>query len=88
MTERTVGLPDEQQSPSYWRTVWRHCRRNRRGMGGLVFVTLMVVVASLSPLLATNQPILCRYKGQWYLPAIVPAEKDRKSTRLNSSHTR
>lgn len=64
-------------SQSYWRTVWRRIRRNRRGMVGLIFVGAMMLVALLSPLLATNQPIVCRYKGKLYFPAVVEIFQSR-----------
>jgi peptide/nickel transport system permease protein len=65
-------------SQAYWRTVWRRLRRNRRGMAGLVFVVFMCLVAFFSPLLATDQPIVCRYQGRLYFPAIVELFQSRK----------
>jgi len=59
------------RSEAYWSTVWHRLVRNRRGLIGLCFIMLMGMVSLLSPLLATNQPIVCKYKGQWYFPAIV-----------------
>ena len=64
-------------SQAYWRTVWRRVRRNRRGMLGLAFVLLMLVFASLSPLLASNQPIVCRHEGKLYFPAIIELLQSR-----------
>ncbi len=64
-------------SQSYWRTVWRRMRRNRRGMLGLIFVAIMMAVAFLSPLLASNQPIVCRYQGRLYFPAVVELFQSR-----------
>ena len=40
-------------------------------MFGRGIVTVMFLIATFSPLLATNQPIACKYKGEWYFPAIV-----------------
>jgi len=40
-------------------------------MFGLSIVGAMCLIAALSPLLATNQPIVCKYEGKWYFPAIV-----------------
>lgn len=67
----------EPKSQAYWRTVWRRMRRNRRGTVGLLFVLLLVLVAFLSPLLASGQPIVCRYKGQLYFPAVVELFQSR-----------
>lgn len=69
----------ERRSAGYWRTVWRRVRRNRRGMLGLTFVMLMMLIALLSPLLASNQPIACRHEGRWYFPAIVEIFQSRGS---------
>lgn len=72
MTDRPNAKPQPpRSSESYWRSVWRRFRRNRRGVVGLVFVTAMLLVAFFSPLLATNQPIVCVYEGRWYFPAVV-----------------
>ena len=67
-------------SESYWRMVWRRLRRNYRGMIGLTFVLLMAFVAFFSPLLASNQPIVCRYQGKLYFPAIVEILQARDTT--------
>lgn len=58
-------------SGGFWTQVWRRYRRSRGGRVGLLFVVLMLAVWIFSPLLATDQPIVCRYNGQWYFPAIV-----------------
>ncbi len=79
MTDRTMPSAAAPRSEAYWRTVWRRVRRNRRGMAGLTFVVFMMVVASLSPLLASNQPIVCRYKGRLYFPAVVELVQSRGS---------
>jgi ABC-type microcin C transport system permease subunit YejE len=67
-------------SPSYWQTVWRLVRGNKRGMAGLSFVLAMLLVSIFSPFLATNQPIVCRYKGKLYFPAVVEIFQSRNST--------
>jgi peptide/nickel transport system permease protein len=46
-------------------------------MLGLGFVAFMGLVTLLSPLLATNQPIVCRYRGGWYFPALVEIFQSR-----------
>jgi peptide/nickel transport system permease protein len=49
-------------------------------MAGLWFVVLMLVVWVFSPLLATKQPIVCRYKGKWYFPAVIELFQNRNSS--------
>ena len=56
---------------SYRRTLWRRLWRRRRGRLGLFFVFLLIIIWLFAPLLATNQPIVCRYQGRWYFPAVV-----------------
>ncbi len=79
MTEPTnlPSLPD--RSEGYWLSVWRSVRRNRRGLAGLIVVGLMFAVWIFSPLLATNQPIVCKYQGRWYFPAIVELFQARRT---------
>ena len=79
MTDRRLPCPQANRSEGYWRSVWRGVRRNRRGMAGLTVVGLMLVVWIFGPLLATNQPIVCRYQGKWYFPAIVELFQARHS---------
>lgn len=72
MTDHIPTQPErKRKSAGFWRGVWRHFRRNRRGMTGLGFVLLMLALSVFSPLLATNQPIICKYEGKWYTPALV-----------------
>ncbi|MCH9022363.1 MAG: hypothetical protein IID32_06330, partial [Planctomycetes bacterium] len=79
MSEINKPLGSGQVWPGYWRSMWRQFRRNRRSMAGLWFVVLMGMVTIFSPLLATNQPIVCRYEGKWYFPAIVEIFQKRGS---------
>ena len=79
MTEAVEKRTEGAGTGGYWRMVWRSLRRNRRGMAGLCFVVLMLLVALLSPLLATDQPIVCKYQGQWYFPALVELLQARGS---------
>src|SRR5688500_11889917 len=90
MTEpATLETPSAQPSPSsspkgkggksggYWRNVWRRFSRNRRGVVGLAFVASLLLVAFLSPLVASGQPIICKYEGKIYFPAIVEVFQSR-----------
>ncbi len=79
MTESPKTPAKRARSEAYWHTVWRRVRRNRRGMLGLVFVLFMMLVAYSSPLLASSQPIVCRYQGRLYFPAVVELLQSRGS---------
>lgn len=56
---------------SYWSITWRRFRTHRLGMVGLCVVAVLFLVAFLSPILANEQPILCRFDGGFYYPAVV-----------------
>ena len=56
---------------SFWRMVWQRFCRKRRALLGLGFIAAMGLITIFSPLLATNQPIICKFQGKWYFPAIV-----------------
>lgn len=66
-------------SQAFWAVTWRRFRRNPRGMMGLTFVVSLLLITMFSPLLATNQPIVCKYNGQWYFPALVELVQSRKT---------
>ncbi len=70
MIKRKDNIP-KQLSEGFWPVVWRRMRRNRWGMFGFYFVLAMLLVSILSPLLASDQPVVCRYKGKLYFPAVV-----------------
>jgi peptide/nickel transport system permease protein len=47
--------------------------RNRRGACGVVLVGLLVAVGLGAPMLASNQPIICRHEGRLHMPAVKDA---------------
>lgn len=81
-------VPAAPRSRGYWGSVWLRYSRNRRGQVGFLFVLGMLFVSFLSPLLASNQPIVCRYEGRWYFPAVVEIFQSRSpgSHWLNKSN--
>lgn len=68
MTEPT---PAAAKSPGYWRLVWRRFRRHRSGMIGFAIFALLVVLSAFTPLIAGGRPIVAKYKGGLYFPAVV-----------------
>ena len=62
---------NETRTIGYWRTLWRDFRRYRLGMFGLSVVLLLFLVAFFAPMLANDVPIVTRYQGKWYFPAVV-----------------
>ena len=59
--------------PGRWSLAWRRFRGYRLGMAGLVIVVFLLLVATLAPLLANDQPVLCRFDGSIYAPAVIDA---------------
>ncbi len=77
MSNAAATISQERPSEGYWRSVWQRVRGNRRGLAGVIFIAMMLLIWLFSPLLATNQPVVCKYKGKWYFPAIVEIFQSR-----------
>lgn len=60
----------ESRSRGYWSETWRRFKRRNLAMTALGYVLLLSLIALLSPILAGTKPIVCRYKGQLYFPAL------------------
>lgn len=52
------------------RRAWRRFRRNRLGFWSLVLFTAMVVLSLFAEVLSTDKPLIVRYEGQTYFPAL------------------
>ena len=52
------------------RVAWTRYRRVR---WGVLFIALLAGIGWAAPLLASRQPLVCRYQGQLYFPAVVDA---------------
>lgn len=59
------------QGQGYWSIVWTQLKKNVPGMVGLAFISVVVVVALLAPLLANDRPIVTSYKGDVKFPAFA-----------------
>lgn len=64
-------------SQSYFSLIWHQFKKNKSAVAALVIVSCLFVVAIFAPLIANDRPLLMRYKGEWYLPA-VHLSKDLK----------
>jgi peptide/nickel transport system permease protein len=59
------------ESPhGFWDEAWRQFRKRRLAMLALFYVEFLILVAILAPLIAGTKPIVCRYKGTLYFPAM------------------
>lgn len=54
----------------FWAEAWRRFRRRKLSMAALGFVAFLSVVALFSPAIAGTKPIVCKYKGKIYFPAL------------------
>jgi peptide/nickel transport system permease protein len=54
----------------FWHLVWRQYRKHRMGLVGLAIVVFLGLVALLAPILANEHPVLCRFDGRIYAPAL------------------
>jgi peptide/nickel transport system permease protein len=79
MTEQNKKNKIKQHSEAFWAVVWRRMRKNRWGMFGFYFVLFMLLLSIFSPLIASDQPIVCRFEGKLYFPAIVEIFQSRGS---------
>lgn len=67
MSER-IAKP---HSPGFWGRIWRQFRHYRLGMAGLAIVAIMFLTAFFAPMLANDRPIVCKFEGRMYMPAVV-----------------
>jgi len=58
------------RSRGYAADVWYQFRRRRLSMAALTFVVGLTIVAILSPAIVGTKPVICRYRGQIYFPAL------------------
>ncbi|MCO6044001.1 ABC transporter permease [Aeoliella sp. ICT_H6.2] len=58
------------KSPGFWRETWVRFRRRPGGMLALVYVVFMALVAIFAPAIAGTKPVMCKYKGHLYFPAM------------------
>ncbi|MSR59227.1 MAG: ABC transporter permease [Planctomycetaceae bacterium] len=58
-------------SRGFWAEAWRQFRRRKLAMAAFCSVWFLVVVALLAPAIAGTKPIVCRYKGELYFPALA-----------------
>ena len=67
--------PDSHELPmaqprGFWAEAWLRFRRRPRSMAALIFVIFLALVALFAPAIAGTKPIVCRYKGHIYFPAL------------------
>nr|WP_261342870.1 ABC transporter permease [Symmachiella dynata] len=58
------------KSVGFWREAWTRFRRRGTSMAAFYFVCFMAFVALFAPAIAGTKPIVCKYKGHIYFPAM------------------
>jgi peptide/nickel transport system permease protein len=69
--DASVGTTDAEKSPGLSRLVWRRLRRDHMAMTGLGVIVTLCVISYLAPVLANNKPLMMRWQGRTYYPAVA-----------------
>ena len=60
----------DHRSRGFWGEAWVRFRQRKLAMISLAFVGLLTLVAIFAPAIAGTKPIVCKYKGKIYFPAM------------------
>lgn len=58
------------RSRGYFAEVWRQFRRRKLSLAALLFVLTLTAVAVFSPVIVGTKPVVCKYQGRVYFPAM------------------
>ncbi|WP_231739638.1 ABC transporter permease [Thalassoglobus polymorphus] len=58
------------KSPGFWKEAWGQFRQRKLAMTALAFVLFLALVAFFSPAIVGTKPIIAKYKGNLYFPAM------------------
>ena len=58
------------RSRGFWSEAWLRFRRRKLAMTALVYVCILAFIALLAPAIAGTKPVVCKYKGRIYFPAL------------------
>lgn len=70
-TPNSPPLQKPAASRGFWKESWRRFRRRKLAMAALGFVAFLALVAIFAPAIAGTKPIVCKYKGRLYFPALA-----------------
>src|ERR1043165_6260191 len=62
--------PAPAKTRGFWSEAWRRFRRRKLAMGALLFVVFLFVVGFSAPAIVGSKPLVCKYKGKIYFPAM------------------
>jgi peptide/nickel transport system permease protein len=59
-----------EKTQSYWQLVKRQYKKKKPAMAALYFIYFMFAVAIFADFIASDKPIACSYKGEFFMPTI------------------
>src|SRR5436305_52715 len=63
-------LDPQRWSRGFWAEAWQQFKKRKLSLTALCFVGFLIAVALLAPAIAGTKPIVCKYKGNIYFPAL------------------
>ncbi len=66
----TMLAESVEPSAGFWLESWRRFRKRKLAVVALTFVVALTAIAVSAPLIAGTRPIVVRYKGELYFPAM------------------
>src|SRR5690606_22550611 len=66
----TMLAETAEPSAGFWLESWRRFRKRKLAVVALAFVLTLTAIAAAAPLIAGTRPIVVRYKGELYVPAM------------------
>ena len=61
----------EQRDFSFKKYAWSQFKKNKPALYSLYILLVLVVIAIFAPIIANDQPLYCKYKGETYFPAFA-----------------
>lgn len=68
---KLTPLPAAEHSRGFWAETWVQFRKRKLAMAALYYVGFLVIVAMLAPAIVGTKPVVCKYKGRLYFPAMA-----------------
>src|SRR5690606_30062737 len=69
-TDPHQGAESSAPAVGFWTEAWRRYRRRPVAMLALFYVLFLCLVALFAPVIAGTKPLVCKYKGELYFPAM------------------
>ena len=70
LVDEAEGPIVDTRSRGFWGEAWLRFRRRKLAMAALFCVGLLTIVAIAAPGIVGTKPLVCKYKGKLYFPAL------------------